>query len=223
MPPTTDATSSRESPGRRRGGRRPLILGGALVLGVVFGLGLLSRGGQSAPVAASTGSAATGPTQLAPLTGQTSGGVVDGIGAGNTEQLAFHIHAHLAIYVNGRQETIPYGIGVLPPMQLQQTVEGPFVVGGTAFYWLHTHDDSGVIHIESPVVRQYTLGEFFDIWGQPLGPTQVGPVRGPVTIRVDGRTVTGDPRDVPLDEHSVIQLDVGSVGPLQPFTFPAGL
>jgi hypothetical protein len=161
--------------------------------------------------------------QLAPLTGQTSGGVVDGIGAGNTEQLAFHIHAHLAVYVNGRQETIPYGIGVLPPLQLQQTVEGPFVVGGTAFYWLHTHDSTGVIHIESPVVRRYTLGEFFDIWGQPLGPTQVGPVRGPVTIRVDGRTVTGDPRDVPLDEHSVIQLDVGSVGPLQPFTFPAGL
>jgi hypothetical protein len=160
---------------------------------------------------------------LAPLTGQASGGVVDGIGAGNTEQLAFHIHAHLAVYVNGRQETIPYGIGVLPPLQLQQTVEGPFVVGGTAFYWLHTHDSSGVIHIESPVVRRYTLGEFFDIWGQPLGPTQVGPVRGPVTVRVDGRTVTGDPRDVPLAAHSVIQLDVGSVGPFQRYAFPAGL
>jgi hypothetical protein len=40
---------------------------------------------------------------------------------------------------------------------------------------------------------------------------------------VDGRMVGGNPRDVPLDAHSVIQLDVGSVVPFQPFTFPVGL
>jgi hypothetical protein len=175
-----------------------------LALAALFGTGLLARGGR--PSAAST----TAP-------------VVDGIGAGESEQPAFHIHAHLAVFVDGRQETVPYGIGVLPPLQLQQTPAGPFVVGGAAFYWLHTHDRSGVIHVESPVRRRYTLGEFFDVWGQPLSPTRVGPARGPVTILVDGAVVSGDPREVPLDAHSVIQLDVGSVVPFQPFAFPAGL
>jgi hypothetical protein len=111
----------------------------------------------------------------------------------------------------------------VPPLQVQQTPQGPFVVGGRAFYWLHTHDASGVIHIESPVRRRYTLGEFFDVWGQPLGPNQVGPVRGHLTILVDGAVVAGDPRDIPLDEHSVIQLDLGTVVPFRPYTFPTGL
>ena len=189
----------------RRSGRAHghlLLVGAVTALAALLAVGVLSRAGRASPATA------------APM--------IDGIGAGSTEQVAFHIHAHLAVYVNGRQETVPYGIGVLPPLQLQQTPEGPFVEGGKAFYWLHTHDNSGVIHIESPVERQYTLGDFFDIWGRPLGPTQVGPDPGPVTILVDGQVVPGDPRDVPLNAHSVIQLDVGSFAPFQPFTFPAG-
>jgi hypothetical protein len=82
---------------------------------------------------------------------------------------------------------------VVPPLQLQQSVEGPFVVGGAGFFWLHTHDTSRVIHIESPAVRRYTLGEFFDLWGQPLGPEQVGLALGPVTALVDGTVVGGNP------------------------------
>ena len=30
---------------------------------------------------------------------------------------------------------------------------------------LHTHDSSGTIHVESSVERDYTLGEFLDVWG----------------------------------------------------------
>ena len=208
MPGTSAVRPAGRGRPRRQGGRgreRLLVLGAVITLAALFAAGVLARGGRPSPAAAAPGR------------------LVDGIGAGSTEQLAFHIHAHLAVYVNGRQESIPYGIGVLPPLQLQQTADGPFVVGGAAFYWLHTHDSSGVIHIESPVRRQYTLGEFFDIWGRPLGPTQVGPVRGPVTVLVDGRRLPGDPREVPLDAHRVIQLDVGSVVPFQPFTFPSGL
>jgi hypothetical protein len=202
--------------------RRLVLLGAAALLTSALGAGLFARGG-SAPAAAGTGSSSAGRTPaLAPLP-RGGGRVIDGVGAGGGEQLAFHAHVHLAVYVNGRREVIPYGIGVLPPLQVQQTAEGPFVVGGAGFYWLHTHDESGVVHIESPVVRRYTLGEFFDVWGQPLGPQRVGPERGPVTALVDGRVVGGDPRDIPLDAHSVIQLDVGSVVPFRPFTFPAGL
>jgi hypothetical protein len=88
---------------------------------------------------------------------------------------------------------------------------------------VHTHDASGVVHIESPVQRRFTLGELFDLWGQPLGPQQVGPAPGPVTALVNGVVVAGDPRAIPLTAHAVIQLDVGAVVPFQAYRFPAGL
>ena len=140
------------------------------------------------------------------------------------EQLAFHIHAHLAIYVNGAPKLLPPGIGIGPPLQFEQTSSGPSVASGSCFSWLHTHDSSGVVHIESPIQSVYTLGDFFDIWGQPLSATQVGPAQGPVTATVNGNPFTGDPRGIPLDAHNVIQLDVGSaLPPPQPYTFSAGL
>jgi len=113
--------------------------------------------------------------------------------------------------------------GPLPPLKVQQTPDGPFVVGGAGFYWLHTHDGSGVVHVESPVERPFTLGELFDLWGQPLGPDRVGPARGPVTALVDGVVVGGDPRDIPLTAHATVQLDVGTVVPFRPYSFPPGL
>ncbi len=90
--------------------------------------------------------------------------------------------------------------------------------------WLHTHAADGIIHIESPVQRTYTLGEFFDIWGQPLNPFQVGTAHGRVTALFNGRTFTGNPREIPLLAHAQIQLEVGR--PLlapEHITFPNGL
>jgi len=75
--------------------------------------------------------------------------------------------------------------------------------------WLHTHAADGVIHTESPVKRTYTLGEFFDIWGQPLNRHRVGPAHGPVTALFNGRIFTGNPRRIPLLPHAQIQLEVG--------------
>jgi hypothetical protein len=160
---------------------------------------------------------------LAGTGGQSTGDAVDGVQSNDMEQVLFHVHAHLAIYDNGKQKLLPYGIGIVPPYQLQQTADGPFVAGGTKYYWLHTHDETGVIHIESPVQRTYKLGEFFDVWRQPLSATQVGPVKGAVTAFVNGKKYTGDPRDIPLNAHSVIQLDLGTVTPFAPYTFAQGL
>jgi len=158
------------------------------------------------------------------LTGQT----VDGISSNSNEQLVFHIHAHLAIYVNGEQKLVPYGIGIVPPYQLQQIPAGnpaagsEFVGGGSKFYWLHTHDETGVIHIESPKQETFTLGQFFDEWGQQLGPNQVGSSSGKVIAYVNGKVFTGNPRDIPLTAHNVIQLDLGKDVAPAPFTFPDG-
>ncbi|MCL4544989.1 MAG: hypothetical protein M1118_10405 [Chloroflexi bacterium] len=152
----------------------------------------------------------------------TSLGSVDGIACDTSEFGTFHVHSHLAIFVNGVSQTVPYGIGIKPPLSVQQTPDGPFVSGGSCLFWLHTHAPDGVIHIESPVQRSFTLGEFFDIWGQPLSSTQVGSAHGPVTVYVNGQRYPGDPRSVPLSAHTVVQLDVAKDVPPQPYSFPPG-
>jgi hypothetical protein len=148
---------------------------------------------------------------------------VDGIRCQASEQVLFHVHSHLAIVDNGRPVTVPEGIGIAAPQQVEKTGEGPFVVGGACSYWLHTHARDGIIHIESPVERPYTLGQFFDLWQQPLGRGQVAGARGRVTAFVDGRRFRGDPRTIALGAHRVIQLDVGRRVPPAAFSFPAGL
>ncbi len=148
--------------------------------------------------------------QLASNSSMATGQTVDGVSCAPIEQLAYHVHTHLTIFVNGTARQIPYGIGIAPPRQLQQSSTGPFVTGGSCFYWLHTHADDGIIHIESPTNRVYTLGDFFDIWRQPLGPNQVGPAKGKVTAFYNGRLYEGNPRDIPLGSHHQIQLDVGT-------------
>jgi hypothetical protein len=129
----------------------------------------------------------------------------------------------LTVFVDGAPRRIPYGVGIAGA-QTSQTPVGPYVGGGNCFYWLHTHAADGIIHIESPIERTFTLGDFFDVWGQKLGPAQVGPSTGAVTAIYNGRVYRGNPRDIPLTAHAQIQLEVGAplVAPVA-VTFPAGL
>lgn len=139
------------------------------------------------------------------------GQTIDGIKCELSEKVAFHIHAHLAIFVNGKQKQVPFGIGIGPPLRGVNTATGPFVTQGTCFAWLHTHTADGIIHMEAPKQITFNLGEFFDIWGEKLSATQVGPAHGKVTALVDGKAVGGDPRSIVLKAHELIQLDVGTL------------
>ena len=162
-------------------------------------------------------------TLLASTAHQSTGGTIDGVvGSNEMENLAYHIHAHLTIYVNGVQKNIPYGVGIEPPYSLQTSNNAPFVSGGSAYYYLHTHDETGIIHIESPNNHVYTLGNFFDVWKQPLSSTQVGPSTGKVTAYVDGKVYTGDPKTITLTKYKNIQLDVGTNVPFKNFSWPSG-
>ena len=188
-----------------------VIVAAVVVVGIV-----LSRHGNSTSTAAQPTQQDSSTALLARTNTGLTGQTVDGISSNDMEQLVFHIHAHLAIYVNGEQKLIPYGVGIVPPYQLQTIPAGnpsagsSFVGGGSKFYWLHTHDETGVIHIESPKQETFTLGQFFDEWGQQLGPDVVGPAHGHVTVLVNGKVFTGNPRDVPLTKHAEIQLEVGT-------------
>ena len=169
-----------------------------------------SAAALASPVLAGTGTAVTGQPK-------------DGISCQSSEQTLFHIHAHLTVFVNGSARQIPAAIGI-PGAVAQSTPAGSFVEEGTCFYWLHTHAADGIIHIESPVHRSYTLGNFFDEWGQPLSTSRVGPASGHVVAIYNGQVFQGDPRNIPLTAHAQIQLEVGTplVAP-EKITFPAGL
>jgi hypothetical protein len=146
---------------------------------------------------------------LASIAGAAGGQPADGIRCEATEQVDYHIHVHLAVFVNGAPRSIPYGIGIVTPA-VTQTVQGPFVQATRCYYWLHTHAYDGVIHVESPTQRLYTLGDFFDIWRQPLSAQRVGAATGTITAYLNGMRYTGDPRGIVLREREDIQLDVGT-------------
>lgn len=138
---------------------------------------------------------------------------IDGIQCQTNEGAATHIHQHLVIYDRGQPVAVPADIGI----------------DGTrgCLFWLHTHRSDGVIHVESPTGDTYTLGQFFDIWSQPLSRAQVTSLKADKTysIRayVNGRLYQGDPRTIPLTAHALITLEYGPPWPPPPpFTFSPG-
>ncbi|HEX4539521.1 MAG TPA: hypothetical protein VH112_04685 [Acidimicrobiales bacterium] len=220
--------------GRTKRGKAPIGFYTVLALIVVLGAATVgySRYQRMHPASASTSSnKSSSPTTdplkapvLASTQAQANGQPVDGIACQTGEQLAYHIHAHIAVYSNGALRAVPRGIGITPPTTEQSSSEGPFIASGGCFYWLHSHTQDGVIHIESPTPKIYTLGNYFDIWQQPLSSTQVSTALGNVVAYVNGKQYKGDPRSIPLNAHAVIQLDVGSpTVPPKSFTFPQGL
>jgi hypothetical protein len=149
-----------------------------------------------------------------------NGQPVDGIEGSSREMLAVHVHAHLSIFVKGEQIAVPYGIGIVKPFQ----VDHGFVGMGQGIYWLHTHDATGIIHVESPDSRPYTLGQFFDIWGRTLSANDVAGQLGVVHAFVDGKPRAGDPRSIVLTAHGQITLEVGDPIVAPPvYLFPNGL
>lgn len=153
-----------------------------------------------------------------PVTPQGGRGqVVDGISCGAMEYSTLHVHTHLAIFYNGKQMQVPQYVGFAPSL------------AGGCLYWIHTHDASGIIHIEAPDINPpqggpYTLGMFFDLWGQPLTTANVAGLSGPVTAFVNGMKYDGDLRSIPLAAHQQIVLEVGTpVVPPPNYVLPAGL
>jgi hypothetical protein len=85
-----------------------------------------------------------------------------GLPPGGSE--AFHHHALLHIYVNGLLTPLAPDTGLEPARHLESS--------------LHTHDGTGVIHMEAAHPFKFTLGDFFMVWGVKLGPDEVGGLKG---------------------------------------------
>ena len=79
----------------------------------------------------------TGPA-LAPASTAADGAPVDGIQCDASEQVAYHIHSHLLVFVNGQPRSLPYGIGLVEPVA-QKTGPNAFAHASRCCYWLHVH------------------------------------------------------------------------------------
>jgi hypothetical protein len=114
-----------------------------------------------------------------------------------TAHLAMHIHPHLNILVDGQPQLIPANIGIRR--------------NGDALP-IHTHDETGKLHVESPILHDYQLQDFFTIWGQPFSPQQVvgfhADATHTITVIVDGRPSTAFGSLILRDrEDIVIRVD----------------
>jgi hypothetical protein len=124
---------------------------------------------------------------------------ISGIECNRSEQLNYHIHSGLDIFIDGVQQQIPSNIGILP--------------SPSCLYWLHTHSADGIIHVEAPEAREFTVGQFLDIWEQTLTNSTAffdSVSDMPVTAYVDGQRFEGDYRTIPLESLREIVLAYGT-------------
>ena len=136
-----------------------------------------------------------------------------GLNALTNEGEVVHIHQHLDVYVNGKKEPVPSQIGIY---------DGQFLTE------LHTHDASGIMHVESPTKRTFDLAQFFGVWGVRLTPSCVGGYCKELTpwrLYVNGKPYQGDPRALELKAHQEIAIVIGTPPKVVPskYKFPAGL
>ncbi|MDQ3835627.1 MAG: hypothetical protein M3270_01655 [Thermoproteota archaeon] len=131
--------------------------------------------------------------------------VVDGIECVKTEQFAFHIHTKFSLTIDNKPYPIPAGIGIIPD---------------NCIYWLHTHDNSGTIHIESPIKKAFTLGQFLHIWKKFNSSDIVienisnNNISGTVVAYVNGTQMNNatDYRNIELKDQDIISLIISSHG-----------
>ena len=135
--------------------KRILIVAAAAVICVVAAFALLNSSPGATP-GTTPGTTPSAP----PTTTQTQSDPcltmpAKEISLTESTTLLYHIHPVLHITILGTPQILPDNVG------RTDTVLRP----------IHTHDSTGTLHVESPCLRDYTLGDFFSIWGQEFNST----------------------------------------------------
>lgn len=172
------------------------------------------------------------------------GNTVDNISCDTAMSNNYHVHAFVGLFVNGQEIAISDAIGIV---RAGGDVTDPYTgwpnqeIYGDCFYHVHTHDASGMVHLEDPDTQgvpttgsMFDAGNMFDIWGLQVNAGQFGPFSGPVTVYTSGQFSrdhqctsngvcevgsnmytlwTGDPAKVPMYSHEVIWYEVGTGNP----------
>ncbi|MGN6373338.1 MAG: hypothetical protein ACTHM1_10160 [Solirubrobacteraceae bacterium] len=127
----------------------------------------------------------------------------------------YHVHAVLRIYVEGKQVEVPAEIGI----DQQESYLAP----------LHTHDSSGIIHMEATEPYPFKLSQFFLVWGVKFNNSQIGSYKAgggkQLAVYANGSQVA-NPSTFVMKPHDHIVVDYGNpktfVKEFQ-YSFPAGL
>jgi hypothetical protein len=203
----------RKQAARKRNRTLSLIVG--LVIGAVVVGALVLAGGNNDNVATGSSTPPVAGTVALPdpatLPGimrtpppwsnnvQQAAQRVTTLGLPGLSDTILHHHVRLWVYVDGQQQTVPGDIG------LSQTVASP----------LHTHDESGLVHVESDDPNfAPVLGQFMDVWGLYMTQDCLGDACASgdrqLRIYVDGKLYAGDPAQIPLDDQIAIVVTMGT-------------
>ena len=117
----------------------------------------------------------------------------------NNEKIVMHIHPRLYLNIDGKPYFVPQNVGIDSDLWKDHSLDQYGMKGMAP---LHTHTADGMIHIESKVVRNYTLGEFLDIWGFDLQGKSV-------SVSAYGEPILDYRNHVFKDEESII-MDITS-------------
>ena len=175
------------------------VLAGAVALAACGSDGKKASASTTTPGGADSKPAASSLSWPAP-TDASAQAKAAGLPMLGQEGQVLHIHSHLDVFVDGKQVTVPAEIGIdLVKQQISP---------------LHTHDTSGVVHIESPVKTDFTLGEFMTEWNVPITKDSLGTLKTgggkELHVFVNGKEQSGDPASLKLAAHDEIAVVYGS-------------
>jgi hypothetical protein len=189
------------------------------------------------------GGTSSAPNGSAPVDGMSCAQVTEGTSYPQTQ---FSQHAFVGIMNNGTWEALPQAIGMVNPQPPTTPYPGNpnghpsdtyAVEVSQCEYNMHTHDYSGLVHIEDETLAQTntsmpsyaTLQALFDLWGAQLGASGItagtSTLTGPVSIYVgtpSGRNsqnndevnsytlYTGAAKDLQFSKHMAVWIVVGT-------------
>jgi hypothetical protein len=197
-------------------------IGGALivvaVVGIIVALVATSGSKKAASSASTSGSGAETdllatpapwPPQYAGLLNRIVGAHFPPYGTN------YHVHSVLQIYIEGKQVPLASQIGI----DQQESYLAP----------LHTHDSSGIIHMEATEPYPFKLSQFFTVWGVKFTPSQIGAYKagnGNVLALYANGTQVANPTEYTMKPHDRLVLNYGKPKTFVKefsFTWPAGL
>jgi hypothetical protein len=142
--------------------------------------------------------------------GSGTGKSIDGIDCAAASSVTYHVHSLVSLYKDGVRVGLPQEIGLR---------------GCT--YEMHTHDRTGIVHMEAPAAKPFTLGQFFSVWGKDISKANVAGLANPRYYLIQNQKITpytGDPRAILFSRHLEILIIVGKAPAVVPqYEWPAGL
>jgi len=196
-----------------------VVLVGGVITGVIVANSTPNGAANAAAVPSSAPTTASGADSAPPWKAPADPSArakAAGLTMLSAEGTVEHIHSHLTVTVDGKHVTVPALLGIDE--------------ANASISPLHTHDESGIVHVESPVKTTFTLGQVFTEWDVALGADRIGSYSAAsgdtVTTFVDGKAFAGDPASITLADHEDIDIVVTKAGATATapaaFTWPAG-